>query len=297
MTPANSHITRRAMLRRSAQAGIAAIAASHLEPLFAASGSRWFKIGACQWNLGKADPSCFEVAKRIGLDGVQVNMGSVANGMHLTKPEVQRAYLEAAKRTGLEIGSLAIGEMNSVPLKRDPRAAKWLLEGIDICKALGLKVVMPACFANGDLDMAKTAEIDHLVGVLKAAAPKAEKLGITIGLESYLSAEDTLKILDRVGSPAMKMYYDVGNSTDKGYDIYREIPLLGRQICEFHFKDANHRIGQGRIDFKKVRQALDKIEFSGWIQLEAAAPQGVVPDYQAYYKYLRTLFPEGSRKA
>ena len=35
--------------------------------------------------------------------------------------------------------------------------------------------------------------------------------------------------------------------------------LLGKLICEFHFKDGNFRLGQGRIDFKKIRQALDTI--------------------------------------
>ncbi|MCR4413508.1 MAG: sugar phosphate isomerase/epimerase [Thermoguttaceae bacterium] len=288
----NGMMTRRTMLARGAQAAALAAMASRLGPLVAAPGSRWFKIGACEWNLGKADPSSFDVAKQIGLDGVQVNMGSVANDMHLRKPEVQKAYLEAAKRTGLEIGSLAIGEMNNVPLKSDPRAEQWLMDSIDVCKALGISIVMPACFSKGDLDLARTQEIDHLVKVLKRASAKAEKAGITIGLESYLSAEDNLVILDRVASPALKVYYDVGNSTDKGRDVLKEIPLLGKRICEFHFKDGQHMLGQGRIDFKKVRKALDQIEYSGWIQIEAAAPHGVLRDYAAHYKFLRTIYPE-----
>ena len=81
---------------------------------------------------------------------------------------------------------------------------------------------MPACFGRGDLDMGKTAEIDHLVKVLKDVAPKAEKQGVIIGLENYLSAEDNMRIIDRVGSPAVKVYYDVGNSTDKGRDVSRK---------------------------------------------------------------------------
>ena len=101
-------ISRRTFVSRSVQAATLAMAAGPLEPLFAAPASRWFKIGACEWNLGKTDPSSFDVAKKIGLDGVQVNMGSVGNGMHLRKSEVQKAYLAAAKRTGLEIGSLAM---------------------------------------------------------------------------------------------------------------------------------------------------------------------------------------------
>jgi sugar phosphate isomerase/epimerase len=113
-----------------------------------------------------------------------------------------------------------------------------------------------------------------------------------LGLESYLSAEDSLKILERVGSPAVKVYYDVGNSTDKGRDVLREIPLLGKLICEFHFKDANFRLGQGRIDFRKVRGALDKIDYSGWIHIEAATPHGAATDYAADCRYLRGIFPE-----
>ena len=48
-------------------------------------------------------------------------------------------YRDAAQRAGLEIASLAIGEMNHVPLKSDPRAARWLADSIDVCKALGFR--------------------------------------------------------------------------------------------------------------------------------------------------------------
>lgn len=280
------------MLSQSALAAGAVLGAHRFAPLFAATTARGFKIGACDWSLRKlCDPAAFDVAKRIGLDGVQVSMGSVANDMHLRRPDVQKTYLEAAKRTGLEIASLGIGEMNSVPLKSDPRAASWLADSIDVCTALGLTISMPACFAAGDLDMGKTGEIDHLVKVLKDVAPKAEKRGVLIGLENYLSAEDNLRIIERVGSPAIKVYYDVGNSTDKGRDINKEIRLLGKTICEFHFKDGKHLLGQGRIDFRQVRKTLDEIGYRGWIVLESAAPHGLIPDYTAQCKYLRTLFP------
>jgi sugar phosphate isomerase/epimerase len=211
--------------------------------------------------------------------------------MHLRRPEVQKTYVEAARRTGLEMASLAIGEMNQVPLKSDPRAALWLSQSIDVCKSLGLAVSMAACFYNGDLDLSKTAEIDHFVKALKRLAPKAEKQGIRIGLESYLSAEDNMRLLERIGSPAVMVYYDVGNSTDRGRDVCREIRLLGKLICELHAKDNGYMLGQGRIDFSKVRQALDDIQYRGWIQIEAATPHGLIPDYTADRKFLKKLFP------
>jgi sugar phosphate isomerase/epimerase len=287
----DERISRRTLLSRTAGAAALAAMAWRLEPLLAGGGSRWFKIGACEWSLGKGDPSCFELARQIGLDGVQVSMGVLGNGADTRKPEVQKAYLDAAKKVGLEVSSLAIGEMNSVPLKRDPRAAQWLAESIDVCQGLGVKVVLIACFGNGDLDMSNRGEIDHLVKALKNVAPKAEKAGVLMGIEDYLSAEDNMKILDRVASPAMKVYYDVGNSTDKGRDVTKEIRLLGPRICEFHAKDAGFMLGQGRIDFKAVRRAMDDIQYSGWIQIEAAAPHGLIPDYQADRKYLKEIFP------
>ena len=287
----NGRLTRRTVLVRGSQAAMA-LAAARMKPLLAAAGSRWFKIGGCEWMLGECAPSSLEVAKRIGLDGVQLGMGTGTNGVDLRKPEVQQAYLKAAKKTGLEISSASLAWTNTMPLKSDPRAAQWLADSIDVGKAMGLPNIMPACFGPGDLDMANTKEIDQVVKVLKSAAPKAEKEGMILGLESYLSAEDNLKILERVGSPALQVYYDVGNSTDKGRDVLKEIPLLGKLICEFHFKDGNFMLGRGRIDFRKVRNALEKIDYSGWIHIEAAVPHGAVEDYAADYRYLRGIFPE-----
>jgi sugar phosphate isomerase/epimerase len=282
-------MNRRTLLVRSAQAAAVAVALPSWAPLLAAPQSRRFKIGACEWMLGRGgDPASLAVAKEIGLDGVQVDMGTVANDMHLRRPEVQKAYLEASKRTGIEIASLAEAAFWDAPLRTDPRAAKWLDESIDVCKALGLTVTMPACF---ELDMRDTAGIDHFVAVLKKIAPKAEKQGVTIGLENWLSADEHKRLLDRIGSPAVKVYYDVGNSTDKGRNVAQEIRALGKLICEFHFKDGKHLLGRGRIDFKEVRKALDGIHYSGWLQIEAAAPNGIVADYQANRKFLKALFP------
>ncbi len=285
-------LTRRAMLRHTAETAAFGLGCSAFAPLLAAAKSRGFKIGACDWSLGKrGEPAALDVAKQIGLDGVQIDFGTVGNDMRLRTPEHQQAYREAMRRTGLTVSSMALCEMNEVPLKSDPRAAVWLDQSIDVCHAMGLPLVMTASFGRGDLDMSRTVEIDHFVQVLRDVASKAERLGIVIGLENYLSADDNRKIIDRVGSPQVKVYYDVGNSTDKGRDVAQEIRALGKLICEFHAKDGPHMLGKGRIDFRKVRRAMDDVEYGGWIQLEAAHPHGLIPDYTAHAKYLKSIFP------
>ena len=260
------------------------------------TGERWFRIGACDWNLGKmASPEAFDVAKEIGLDGVQISLGTLGDDMHLRTEAMQEKYREAMRRTRMRVSSIAIGEMNSIPLKSDPRAAEWLDWAVETAAAMRVPRVMPACFGNGELDMEKTDEIDHFVKVVRHSAEKAERLGIIIALENYLSAEDNLAIIDRIGSPAVQVYYDVGNSTDKGRDVCEEIPKLRGKIAEIHIKDAGYRIvdgNGGRIDLVGVRKVLDEIDYSGWLVLEAAAPNGLVADYAEYRAYLREIFPE-----
>lgn len=283
------NINRRQWISRFGCGASAILFLKTFEPLLSGASARRFKIGACEWSLRKSDPSCFDVAKEIGLDGVQVDMGRSSNGLHLRKAEVQKAYIEAAKRTGLEVASLAMGELNNIPLKSEPCAAIWVLDAISVAQALGVKVILIAQFGNGDLKGDKKG-IDRTVAVLKELAPKAEKAGVILGIENYLSAEENMDIIQRVGSKAVQVYYDVGNSTDKGYDIYKEIRMLKGLICEVHFKDGGHLLGKGRIDFKKVREALDDIGYSGWAHLECAAPRSLVEDYKEQLSYIRQIF-------
>jgi sugar phosphate isomerase/epimerase len=76
-----------------------------------------------------------------------------------------------------------------------------------------------------------------------------------------------------------------------GYDICKEIRSLGDLMYEFHAKENASLLGQGKIDFKKVRAALDEIGYRGWIQIEGAVPPGqpVLESYQANLKFLRGI--------
>ena len=288
-------LTRRQMLFRTTQGAAATLAwFSPWAALLAESKPRRFKIGACDWSLGQmASVRAFAVAKQIGLDGVQVSLGTEADDMHLRQPEVRRKFQEAAQAAGVEIGSLAIGTLNEIPYKSDPRTEAWVSDSVDVLQALGVKVILLAFFGKGDL-VDDPKGVDEVVRRLKKVAPKAEKAGVVFGLESWLSAEETMRIMDRVGSPAVKMYYDVCNSTDRGYDIIKEIRWLGKKnICEFHMKENGFLLGKGKVNLEQVRDAINDIGYEGWMQIEGAVPRGgkIVESYIANCKYLRGLFP------
>jgi L-ribulose-5-phosphate 3-epimerase len=252
-----------------------------------------FRIGACDWSIGmRGRTEALTVAKQLGLDGVQVSMGSVDNDLQLRRPEVQQAYREASAATGVQIGGVALDVMNQVPYKSDPRTEQWVSDSVDVAHALGVRVILLAFFEKGDLrgDPNGQAEV---IRRLKGVAPRAEKNSVVLGIESWLSAPDLLRILDAVGSASVRVYYDLANSTQMGYDILAEIRQLGRErICEFHAKENGSLLGQGRIDFPAVRKALDDIDYSGWLQIEGAVPKGgqIVESYEHNVRFMRTHF-------
>lgn len=282
-------MNRRAALRYSVGAGLLALARPALSGIPAAR----FKIGACDWSIGPAgDVGSFAMAKKIGLDGVQVSLNTAADHDHLRRPETQRIFVEAAKQSGIAFGGLAIGLLNEIPYKSDPRTEQWVQDSVDVAKALGIRTVLLAFFSKNDLRGDKKGT-QIVIDRLKAVAPKAERAGVVLGIESWLSAPEHLAILDAVGSPAINVYYDVCNASVMGYDIFKEIRALGKdRICEFHLKENGYLLGMGKVDLPKVRQALDDIGYSGWLQIEGAVPPAkpILESYIENNRTVRSLF-------
>lgn len=284
-------ITRREAL--AAAAGTGLILSPTLKAL-AGEPKRLFQIAACDWSIGgRGKIEAVETAQQIGLDGVQVSFGPPGEEVDLRKEEVRQAYLEAAEKHGVEIASLAMGMLNSVPYASDPNAERWVRECVDVMPKLNQKLVLLAFFSKGDIKGKPDLQAE-VIRRLKRVAPAAEKAGVVLGIESWLDADDHLRILDAVGSPAVQVYYDVANMENQGYDVYQGIRRLGRdRICEVHCKENGFLLGKGRVDFVKVREALDDIGWSGWLVIEGAVGPGMkmFDSYVLNQKYLRSVFP------
>ena len=226
----------------------------------AADQKRQFRIGACDWSIGKRqNVAALEVAREIGLDGVQVSFGEPGGAFDLRQDDVRKQYAEGCKEHGVEICSLAMGILNGRPYASDPETEQWVADSVEVAPKMGVRVILLAFFGKGDIKGKPDAQRE-VIRRLKKVAPAAEKAGVILGIESWLDADEHLALLDAVGSPAVKVYYDVANMHYSGYDIYREIRQLGRErICEVHAKERGVLLGKGPIDFQKVKAALDDL--------------------------------------
>jgi L-ribulose-5-phosphate 3-epimerase len=279
-------LTRRSFI----ELGVSATVAASVLPAFAAKAKAKFKVGVTDWNLKLEDKvESIALAKSLGFDGVQVSIGKVSEDkLPLSDPALQKTFLDESKRVGLPIESLCLEMLHRNYLKSDPLGQRWVADSIPIAKAMGVRVVLLPFFGKGALET--TAEMDKVGDILKEVAPAAEKSGVILGLEDTISARDNVRIMERSKSPAVLTYYDVGNSTEGGFNVVEEIRWLGgKRICEVHLKDNPHYLGEGTIDFKGVIDALADIGFSGWAQLETECPVSVEADMRRNLKFVRDL--------
>jgi sugar phosphate isomerase/epimerase len=244
------------------------------------------------WNLeltGKIE--AVALAAKLGFDGVQVSLGRTpaSDKLPLDDASLQAQYLAAAKQHGIALSGTCLDILHVDHLKDNKRAQKWVADSIPITASLKADVVLLPFF--GKASLANHAEMDYVAGVLKELAPAAEKAGVTLGLEDTISAEDNVRIMERAGSPAVKVYYDVGNSTGGGFDVVKEIRWLGApRICQMHLKDNPHYLGEGSIDFPAVMKAITDIGFEGFANLETDCPsKSVENDMTRNLKFIRAL--------
>jgi L-ribulose-5-phosphate 3-epimerase len=282
-------MTRREMLSGTAGTLAALAAAGRLS---ADDKPAVWKYSMCDWMMGIHDPSAFDLGKKIGLDGVQVSIGFPEDKLKLRQPELQKKYLEAAKKESMVINSVAMGLLNDVPLMNEPRAALWAADTIEAAKAVGAKNILLAFFNNGELKEENADDMRRVTEVLQELAPRAEKAQVILGIESYLTAEAHLKILDQVKSKAVQVYYDVFNADHAGHDYLKEIKLLGgERICEVHFKEGRDFLGAGKIKWPEVAALLKEVGYRGWLTLETGSPtRDRVADAKKNLEYLKKLF-------
>lgn len=278
-------VTRRAFISAGASTALATTGL----PGFASATKARFKVGVTDWNLkleGKIES--IPLAKQLGFDGVQISIVKGEDKLALSDPALQKAFLDEAERSGLKIASLCPEMLRRNYLKSDPLGQRWVADSISIAKAMGVRVLLLPFFGNGAMET--EAEMDKVGDVLKELAPAAERADVVLGLEDSLSARNNVRIMDRTQSSAILTYYDVGNSTNNGFDVVKEIRWLGRtRICEVHLKDNPHYLGEGKIDFKAVINALADVGFHGWAQLETDSPVSVEADMRRNLKFIRGL--------
>ncbi len=203
-----------------------------------------------------------------------------------------RRVADEIRAAGLEIGSVACGlfwqKHFALPNPRRRIEARHLVVScLDRAAWMGAPVILvvPAVVAH----FAKPAEpvapyafaLQQTYEALRELAPEAESRGVIIAIENVwnhflLSPVETRELIDRIDSPWVRVYFDVGNVMRFGFP-QDWIETLGRRIARVHAKDYQTAIGtvdgfcplgDGDVDWVAVMAALRRTGYDGPLVFE-----------------------------
>ena len=260
-----------------------------------------YRVAACDWMLLKRQKlGAFQLAKDVGLDGLEVDMGGLGDrptfDNKLPDPAVRQQFLDASKNLGIEICSIAMSGYYAQSFAERENAVQTVRDTISTMQLVNAKVAFLPLGVKGNL--VKHPELrPAIVERLKAVAPDAERAGVVIGLETALDAAGDVKLLDEIGSKAIRIYFNFANALQAGRDLNAELRTLGKdRICQIHCTDEDGFWLQDnkRLDMPKVKQTLDEMGWSGWLVIERSRHRDhgrdVKLNFSTNAKYLKSVF-------
>ena len=113
---------------------------------------------------------------------------------------------------------------------------------------------------------------------LFALAEYAQQYGIVLGLEylnrfeSYLvtTTEELIQLVDEINHPNCKLMFDSFHANIEEQDIAAAIKKMAHRLVYVQLSENDRGIlGRGHVDFKSILLALEEIEYTGMISVEA----------------------------
>jgi sugar phosphate isomerase/epimerase len=159
------------------------------------------------------------------------------------------------------------------------RTIAYLADLARLCADLGGRVLVFGSPKQRSLlaGMTQSSAADHLHEVFSGLAPVLEKTGTVVALEPLSTAEtdvlttaaDTCRLIERIGSPHVRLHLDVKAMASEPDPIPEIIRASGRHLEHFHANDVNLQgPGFGDVDFVPIFTALAEARYAGWVSVE-----------------------------
>jgi L-ribulose-5-phosphate 3-epimerase len=220
-----------------------------------------------KWNMisGKTVLDKFKLLKAAGFDGAELRSSGVNT----------KEALAASAETGLPIHGTVHGKTDGI---EDAIGQCWRFGGNAI-------LVTTNNHKKAVADIGKAMPTAAKYGVHVLIEPVWNGFGYNVGPKGACTPDPYIKILDEINSPWAGMYFDTGNIVKYGV-AHQWVQLLGKRTIKLDIKDyrrkANQfgkpgfcKIGEGDVDWPKVRKALAENGFSGWATAERIGGGGL----------------------
>lgn len=235
------------------------------------------------WEIEKV----FKSARQIGYEGVEIAPLTLADSV-VEISQARRADIRrSAERANIEVvglhwllvkpEGLYINHPNdSIRL----RTKEYFIELIEFCADLGGTVMVIGSPKQRNVleNDAYEAAFRRTVEVMKECAEVAGERGVTLCIEPLSStetnfittAEEAIKLINAVRHPNFQLILDVKAMSGESRPPDKIIKSSAKYLRHIHANDASRKgPGLGETDFYPIFKALRRIEYRGFVSVEA----------------------------
>ncbi|MFY9278474.1 MAG: sugar phosphate isomerase/epimerase family protein, partial [Caldicoprobacterales bacterium] len=245
------------------------------------------KKGINIWSFrgGLSSKEYISMAKDAGYEGIEFALDETGIISLESSDEEIKEIRRMAEGEGLETPSLASGLYWKYPLtssdeKIRQKAKDIVKKQLDAAALLGADTILVvpglvgADFIPGGEVVEYDVAYDRSLEALTELKEYAEKVKVNIGVENVwnkflLSPLEMRDFVDKIDSPYVGVYFDVGNVLYSGYPEHW-VKILGSRIKKVHFKDFKVSVGNisgfvdllsGDVNYPAVVEELKKVGY------------------------------------
>ena len=233
-------------------------------------------LGCPNWSIDQA--AACAVANGYAALEIRIVDGEVISG---DLPQAKRQEIKAAMRKH-NVGVIGLG--SSVRFS-SPDAAERQGQVEELRRHLELANDLQAPMVRifgGNLQPNCTIEqtIDWVAEGLTAAAPLADRYGVTVLLEThdaFCRGAEVARVVAQVDHPRIGVVWDVHHPFRMGESLAETWQLIGKRLLHVHIKDGVRRpdgswqlvlLGQGEVPCRELLALLQREGYTGYVTAE-----------------------------
>ena len=261
-----------------------------------------YRVAACDWMMLKRQKlGEFQLAHDIGADGIEMDMGPLGKRVQfdnkLREAHFRQLFRHTADSLGIAVPSMAMSGFFAQSLLGRDNYEDLIADCLQSMQVMGAEVAFLPLGGSGRDWQQKGPAQEELIKRLRRIGQMAAAAGKTIGIRTGLDARQSRRLLKRIKSPGIRIYYNLQDAVDAGLDPCRELRRLGaRNIIQIHasLTDSVTLDRDPRIDMHAVKRTLDRMGWSGWLVVErsrdAQDVRNVKKNYSTNVAYLKEIF-------
>jgi sugar phosphate isomerase/epimerase len=239
------------------------------------------KVGICEWAVPSRRMDRFLVCKEMGYQGMVVDLGWYDKPDSLRNKDMRETYKELSQVHQIEMTTLSVNNLYYQGMSHASSYEEMVHTFEAMMKvALDMKIGLLQIPSFGSGMITNKEEFENTAKCLQYLCQISEGSGVTIGWESSTNGADSLRMLEKINKPHLKLYFDTANPLwlCGGLDGPATLDTIKDHVVEIHMKEVTYNeeskgfnyvaLGEGQVKLMESIDIIKSMNYSGWVHNE-----------------------------